>query len=75
MGKPKKRDNRIMVIEGGLETVEMWLAAGEIAFAAQAAHEVSKFALNLADELRFEHGVRAGLNRAEDAAKAKRRKK
>lgn len=71
MGKAALRDNRIKVIVERLQAVDKYLEADEAAFAAQTAHEVSKLAINLSDELRFEQGVRAGLNRAADGRRKK----
>lgn len=68
-------DHRFNAIRGRLTDAETAMRKGDAAMAAGYAHEAARWAINLADELRYEHGIQAGLNRAAMDAKDKRRKR
>lgn len=63
------------IIEAKLVQARMEYGAGDVANAAGYAHEMAKMAVNLADEIRYEHGIKAGINRAKAAASERKRKK
>lgn len=58
-------------IEQKLMDARLAYIAGDVANAAGYAYQLAKLALDLSDEIRYEHGVKAGLNRAA-AAKERR---
>lgn len=60
------------IIEGALANIRLAYAHGDVANAAGYAHELAKYAVNLADEIRYEHGVKAG--RAREKAEADKRR-
>jgi hypothetical protein len=62
---------RFAVVASEFDKAEAAFLKGDIATSAGHAHMATKYMMNLADELRFEQGVKAGFNRA----KAKPRKK
>lgn len=62
-------------IEAKLVQTRMAYGGGDVANAAGYAHELAKYAVNLADEIRYEHGVVSGINREKAAAKERRHKK
>lgn len=61
------------IIESKLVAARMAYGAGDMANAASYAHEMAKLMVNLADEIRYEHGVKAGLARARTAQTKQRR--
>jgi hypothetical protein len=70
---PPPRDMRFAIVASEFDKAEVAFSRGDIATSAGHAHMATKYMLNLADELRFEQGVKAGFNRA--ATRKKTRKK
>lgn len=54
----------LSIVRERLDVVSRMLEADDVASAASAAYVTAKYAMDLSDDLRFEHGVKAGLARA-----------
>lgn len=59
--------HHVSIVREQLDAVDRLLATGDVASAASAAYVAAKYAMDLSDDLRFEHGVKAGLARAASA--------
>lgn len=57
------------VVRQQLDVVDRMLEGDDVASAASAAYVAAKYAMDLSDDLRFEHGVKAGLARARTATR------
>lgn len=70
-------DFRFSQVQASLVAAEEAYSRGDVALAACYMHQAARWAVNLSDEIRYEHGVKAGRNQVkiEQAERAKRKKK
>ena len=62
-------------VERKLMETRLAYAAGDVANAAGYACQLAKLALDLLDEIRYEHGIKAGIARSRAATKERNGKK
>lgn len=74
MAKKTKSHVGFDLIEQKLVNAKMSYVSGDVANAAGYMHEAAKMAVSLADEIRYDHGVKAGKAQATRDIKARLRK-